>query len=288
VFDQAPSPASLCRRTPNPLPLTVVVLIVSLPAMKLVVLGSGTSVPHPQRAAAAFWLETASGLVLLDCSADAAHRMAQEQVDWPSLDVIWISHLHLDHCGGLASFLFGLKWAPQTERRQKPLRIFGCQGIRRLLKAIDESNNYGLFDQTFPIELNELSTDDESLEMTPGLSVQTLSTPHTRESLALRLTDNDGLSVVYTSDTGYSEELAQFAHGADLLILECSFWRNKPTHKHLELKEAMRLVQLAEPRMVVLTHLYPEWDGVDLESEAGELWNGKTIAAYDRLRLEVE
>jgi len=94
--------------------------------MKLVVLGSGTSVPHPQRAAAAFWLETASGLVLLDCGADAAHRMAQEEVDWPNLDAIWISHLHLDHCGGLPSFLFGLRWAPQTQDRQKRLRIFGC------------------------------------------------------------------------------------------------------------------------------------------------------------------
>ena len=82
--------------------------------MKLVVLGSGTSVPHPARASAAFWLETSSGSVLLDCSADATHRMAEEKVDWPNLDVIWISHLHLDHCGGLASFLFGLKWAPQT------------------------------------------------------------------------------------------------------------------------------------------------------------------------------
>jgi ribonuclease BN (tRNA processing enzyme) len=255
--------------------------------MKLLVLGSGTSVPHPQRASAAFWLETASGLVLLDCSADATHRMAEEMVDWPHLEVIWISHLHLDHCGGLASFLFGLKWAPQTHERHKPLRIFGCRGIGNLLKAIDESNNYGLFDQVCPIELHEVSIEGEDFEMMPGLRAQTLSTPHTRESLALRLTDCDDVSVVYTSDTGYSEELASFAQGADLLILECSFWRNKPTPKHLELVEAMGLAQLAEPRMLVLTHLYPEWDGVDLESEAGELWSGKTIAAYDGLRLDV-
>ncbi len=46
--------------------------------MLLVVLGSGTSVPHPQRASAAFWLETDGGSMLLDCSADAMHRMAQE------------------------------------------------------------------------------------------------------------------------------------------------------------------------------------------------------------------
>ena len=254
--------------------------------MKLVVLGSGTSVPHPKRAAAALWLETATGSALLDCGADSAHRMAQEGVDWPNLDAIWISHLHLDHCGGLASLLFGLKWAPQTQARQKPLRIFGCQGTGNLLRAIDESNNYELFAQPFPSELHEVSS-DESLVLVPGLVAQTFSTPHTLESLAIRLTDNHGTTVVYTSDTGYTEELAEFARGVDLLILECSFWRNKPTLKHLELDDAMRLAQMAEPHRLVLTHLYPEWDGVDLESKAGELWPGRTIAAHDGLRLEV-
>ena len=256
--------------------------------MKLVVLGSGTSVPHPQRAAAAFWLETASGLALLDCSSDASHRMAEERVNWPNLDVIWISHLHLDHCGGLASFLFGMKWAPQTQTRGKLLKIFGCPGIGNLLRAIDESNNYGLFAQPFPIELHEVSVDNSDFEMMPGLGAQTFSTPHTSESMAIRLTDNDGTSVVYTSDTGYSEELASFARGADLLILECSFWRNKPTTKHLELADAIRLAQLAEPRRLVLTHLYPEWDGIDLENKAKELWTGMAIAAHDGLRLEIK
>ena len=255
--------------------------------MKLVVLGSGTSVPHPQRAAAAFWLETAVGSVLLDCGADSAHRMAQERVDWPNLDVIWISHLHLDHCGGLASLLFGLKWAVQSQTRQKHLRIVGCQGIGNLLRAIDESNNYELFAQPFPIELQEVSA-NESFALMPGIVAQTFSTPHTRESLAIRLTGNDGTSLVYTSDTGYSEELATFAHGAELLIMECSFWRRTPTPKHLELEEAMSLAQLAQPRRLILTHLYPEWDGVDLESKAGELWDGKTIAAFDGLRVEIE
>jgi ribonuclease BN (tRNA processing enzyme) len=255
--------------------------------MKLVVLGSGTSVPHPQRAAAAFWLETAAGRLLLDCGADSAHRMAQESVDWPNLDVIWISHLHLDHCGGLASLLFGLKWAPQTQTRRKPLRIFGCQGSGNLLRAIDESNNYELFAQPFPIELQEVSA-NESFELMPGMAAQTFSTQHTHESLAIRLTGNDGKSLVYTSDTGYSEELATFARGAELLILECSFWRQTPTPKHLELEGAMRLAQLAEPRTLILTHLYPEWDGVDLEGKAGELWDGKTTAAFDGLRVEIE
>jgi ribonuclease BN (tRNA processing enzyme) len=253
--------------------------------VKLLVLGSGTSVPHPNRASAAFWLETAAGSILLDCSGDAPHRMAEENLDWPNLDAIWISHLHLDHCGGLASLLFGLKWAPQTQARRKPLRIFGCEGISRLLNAIDQTRDYGLLNQHFEIEVHELSGSEE-FGIIPEVAACTFSTPHTRESLAVRLTNGD-VSIVYSADTGYSEELAAFARHTDLLIVECSFWRDKPTAKHLELSEAMRIAKLAEPRKLLLAHLYPEWDGVDIEGKARELWAGEIVAAYDGLTLEV-
>ena len=257
--------------------------------MRLVVLGSGTSVFHPRRASAAFWLETESGSILLDCSADAPHRMAQENLDWPNLDAIWISHLHLDHCAGLASFLFGIRWAPQAQTREKPLRIFGCEGIEKLLQAIDNAHNYKLFEQKFPIEIHEIGATNspQSFTILPEISAGAISTPHRPESLALRVTDGDGASLVYTSDTGFSEPVAEFARGVDLLILECSFYRNKPVPTHLELADAMRVAQLAQPRKLLLTHLYPEWDDVDLESEAKKLWLGETIEARDGLRLKV-
>ena len=124
-------------------------------------------------------------------------------------------------------------------------------------------------------------------EIIPGLKAETFPTPHRRESLAIRLTNSSRKAVVYTSDTGYSEELAQFCCGADLLILECSFYRDKPIATHLELAEAMRMAKIAEPRTLLLTHLYPEWDAVDLEAEASKLWSGQTIAARDGLRLEI-
>ena len=258
--------------------------------MHLVVLGSGTSVPHPQRASAAFWLETSEGSILLDCSGDAMHRMAEEKLDWPNVDAIWISHLHLDHCGGLASFLFGIKHAPQSQGRRKPLAIFSCKGIRSLLKAIDDAGDYRLLDQHFPIDLHELpevAHEDGSFEMLPGMSTQSFSTPHTEESSAIRVTDRSGSSIVYSSDTGYSEDFGSFAHRADLLILECSFHRDKPVQTHLELADATSIARLAEPRAVMLTHLYPEWDGIDIEAEAKKLWAGQTIAAFDGLRLGV-
>jgi ribonuclease BN (tRNA processing enzyme) len=257
--------------------------------MQLIILGSGTSVFHPRRAAAGFWLQTDAGSILLDCSADAPHRMAAENLDWINLDAIWISHLHLDHCAGLAPFLFGIKWAKGIEQRQKPLKIFGCQGIEKLLKAIDKSHHYKLFEQPFPIEIQEVEPNDRvsQIDLLPGLQIEAVSTPHRAESLAIRVTDSDGATLVYTSDTGYSEEIAQFARNADLLILECSFYRDKPTPKHLDLADAMRIAQIARPKELLLTHLYPEWDAFDLEHEAAKLWSGKTIAASDGLRLEI-
>ena len=253
--------------------------------MKLTVLGSGTSVPHPDRASSAHWLQTSAGSLLLDISADAAHRMAQERLDWPNLDAIWVSHFHLDHLGGLPTFLFGTRRAPQTQNRTKPLRIFGPEGLKRIMQTISDSNNYPLFDQPFPIDIKEVAPAAE-FEILPRIIARTFKTPHTNESLALRLNDDGAQSFVYTSDTGFSENLASFANRVDLLLTECSFRRNKPVEKHLELADAMKLAKMCSPRKVVLTHLYPEWDGLDLEAEARELWSGETIAAFDGLQLE--
>jgi ribonuclease BN (tRNA processing enzyme) len=188
--------------------------------------------------------------------------------------------------GGLTPFLFGIKWAPQTQGRIEPLRIFGPEGLARLIHAVDESNDYGLLKQPFGIEIIEVAP-DENFEILPGVNASTFSTPHTKESLALRLNDEDSKLFVYTSDTGFSHDLAAFAKDAALLLMECSFRSNKPVQKHLELADAMRVAHDCAPEKLVLTHLYPEWDDIDLAAEARALWSGETIEAKDGLVLEI-
>lgn len=254
--------------------------------MELVVLGSGTSVPHPRRSSSAHWLAAEGGTMLLDVGASAVHRVAQEGLDWAGLDAVWVSHFHLDHVGGLAPLLFGTKHAPETQARRKPLHIYGPYGTKKLLDAFDRAGDYRLLEQPFPVEVCEVAP-RATFEPLAGLRAETFSTPHTSESLALRLEGPGGASLAYTSDTGYAEALAGFARGVGLFLMECSFFREKPVKLHLELEEAMRLARLAAPRRVVLSHLYPVWDDVDLAAEARRLWDGETVEARDGMRIAI-
>ena len=255
--------------------------------MNLVVLGSGSSVPHPKRASSAFWLETGAGTLLLDVGAEAAHRVAVEGLAWTELDAIWISHFHLDHLGGLAPYLFGTKYAPQTQARHKPLTITGPRGLRSVIKHFDAAYDYGLLEQPFPIEVREVEPEQE-FEILLGIMATTLSTPHTHESLALRLTTSDSESVfVYTADTGHHPPLALFARDADFLITEASFRDVSPVATHLTLRQALELAEESNARRTMLTHMYPEWDAFDLEAEAQQHTQVVILEARDGRQVEI-
>ena len=254
--------------------------------MKLTVLGSGCTIPHPTRSSSAYWVETSGGTILLDCSASAAMRMAQENLDWPNLDAIWISHFHLDHCGGLAPLLAGTKHAAATKDRRKPLLIFGPAGLKYLIAKFDAVNSYCLLEQPFPVEIIEID-ELETFEILPGVDAVAISTPHTAESQAIHIRDGDA-TLVYSADTGFSKPLAAFANQVDLFILECSFFKDKPSEKHLEFAEAIYLIRKAKPKRAMLTHFYPEWDDVDFGVELKKFETMcQVIEAVDGRRLTI-
>jgi len=255
--------------------------------MKLIVLGSGTSVPHEDRTSSAYWVETNGGTLLLDCSPSAIHRMAQEGLDWVTLDAIWISHFHLDHAGGLAPFLFGTKWAPQTQSRKKPLKIFGAEGLKSWFDAIDAASNYRLTEQAFPIEFIEVMPLKE-FEFFAGLTGVSFDTPHTEESRAIHLRASEGRTLVFSADTGFTKALGSFAREVDLFLLECSFVKDKPVEGHIQLDEAIYLARYSKTKRVVLTHLYPEWDEVDFVEEVAKFEPGiEIVEAFDGMRVNI-
>lgn len=260
---------------------------VNIATMKLTVLGSGSTVPHPKRSSSGFWLETSGGTLLLDCSAPVPLRMAQEALDWPNLDAIWISHFHMDHCGGLGPLLAGTKHAQQMKERSKPLRIFGPVGIKRLVDGFNSANNYRLLDQPFPVEVIEVEA-VEPFEIVPGVEAVTMDTPHTAESHAIHIRDADEKTLVYSSDIAFTEVISAFANRVDLFLLECTYLRDKPIKKHIELAEAIFLIRKAAPNRAMLTHFYPEWDDVDFAAEIAKFSPGiEIIEATDGLVVEI-
>ncbi len=253
--------------------------------MKLVVLGSGTSVPHPKRSSSGYWVETEKGSLMMDFSASAIHRIAQEGLDWINLDAIWISHFHLDHMGGLAPFLFGTKYAPEMQSRTKPLKIFGAKGLRNLLKVYEGAYDFGFLTQVFPLEIIEVEP-QEKFQILDDLEAVSFDTPHTTESRAIQLRDSNDKTLVFSADTGFTKALGSFASGVDLFLLECSFVKNKPVETHIELAEAVYLARYSKAKKTVLTHLYPEWDEVDFEEEIEKFSpDCEIIEATDGLRI---
>lgn len=256
--------------------------------MRLTILGSGTTVPHPKRRSAGYWLETSGGSILLDFSMYVPRQMVELGLDWPNLDAIWISHFHLDHVGGLAPFLAGTRHAAEMKHRTKPLKIFGPAGLEKLLYAFNDAGNYKLFEQPFPIEIIDIEP-LEKFAIVDGVIGVAMKTPHTDESLAIHIRNTDDSTIVYTADTGFEPILGTFARKVDLLVIESSYVSNKTKDKHLELAEAMHIIRKAQPKRAVLTHLYPKWDEVDFEIEVGKYSPGCEVTeAKDGLIVETK
>ena len=109
---------------------------------------------------------------------------------------------------------------------------------------------------------------------------------HRRESIAYRL-DAEGGAFVYTGDTEYSGSVVELARGADTLLIECSFPDESPVPGHLTPSGVARIASEAGVRRVVLTHIYPAADELDLITEVGRGFEGEILVAEDGLKLEV-
>jgi ribonuclease BN (tRNA processing enzyme) len=91
---------------------------------------------------------------------------------------------------------------------------------------------------------------------------------------------------VYTGDTGDDPTLGAWAAGCDLLLAECSLPDSMPVSIHLTPSQTAALATAAAPGRLVVTHMYPPLEGIDLRAELGARWAGPTVIATDGLVLD--
>lgn len=250
------------------------------------ILGSGTCVPSLRRSAGSVLIETGGTKMLLDSGPGTMRRLLETGTRIFDISFIFYSHFHPDHTGELVPFLFATKY-PGLVRRRIPLTLAGGKGFSAFYNGL--RSVYGhwidLGDRLAIVEFDNKSYDFRKMD---GFTVESLPVEHSEESIAYRITGFGGVSIVYSGDTDFSENLISLARDADLFICESALPDGWKVKGHLTPSLAGEIAARANVRKLILTHFYPECDGVDIEKECRKTYTGPLALGEDLMKLELE
>jgi ribonuclease BN (tRNA processing enzyme) len=217
--------------------------------------GSGDSFGSGGRFQTCILVDGPGSRFAIDFGTSSLIALAQQGIEHNSIDAILLTHLHGDHCGGVPFLLID---AMLGARRSRPLTIAGPRDLRARMDGIREALFPGSHVMTPKFEV-------DWIEMEPGRAHRVLDlvvTPqparHTRETnpTALRV-EVGGKVVTYTGDTEWTDEVAEAARGADLLIAE-SYFYDKLVPWHMNYPDITAHATRVGARRVILTHMSRE------------------------------
>lgn len=252
--------------------------------MDLIVLGSGTTIPHGDRGCAAYALVANDGSVLIvDCGPGASRRFPLYGIDPRRIVGVVNTHHHADHCGDLAILLFlrNVLEPPMTD----PWILAGPVGHADFVRGLEHTFAAGLGDTGEGGAIREMRGADSISIGTFRVAVAEVE--HIPGALGVRVSADDS-SFCFSGDSGPCDALVSLCRGVDLALLECSYPAARQSSKHLTTKTAAEIATAAGVRRLVLSHFYPECLAVDIEAEvraAGFL--GELVLATDGMRLLV-
>jgi ribonuclease BN (tRNA processing enzyme) len=252
--------------------------------MKLTILGSGTGVPNGERNSSGYFVEAGEVRLMMDCGAGTLHALARYGLNWQQMTHIFLSHFHVDHIGELASLFFAFRNGLKQERHE-PLTLIAPRGIERILDHLKQAFGEKVFTPKFSFDLIAIEP-GERLHLNDECTLSVAKTPHTDESLAVRI-ESRGSALCYTGDSGPSQDLARFFYEADLLISECSFRESKAGVPHLAIADVARLAAQAKSRKLVVTHFYFAVEEARLKRELQSQYAGEVFIGRDGLSVEI-
>jgi len=118
-------------------------------SLRITFLGTAASIPTKTRALSAVVLKREGELFLFDCGEGVQRQMITAKIGFNRKTRIFITHMHGDHILGLP----GLLQTMSLLGRDKPLQIYGPQGIAEFIDAIKRTVKFAL---KFPVEVYEI------------------------------------------------------------------------------------------------------------------------------------
>src|SRR6185503_3467713 len=223
-------------------------------SMRLTIVGSGDAFGSGGRFNTCFFVESATGTLLVDCGATSLVALKAHGLDPNRIDGVVLSHLHGDHFGALPFLLLDAQFLAQ---RQRPLLIAGPPGTRARLDAALEvffprstANKW-----RFSWKVMEIAVAVPSRVLDHSIVTAEVIHQSGAPSTALRLSDGSK-TFAYSGDTEWTDALLPIAKDADLFICECYAYAGKLTgHMTWEILQT-KLAALAAKR-TMLTHMNP-------------------------------
>jgi ribonuclease BN (tRNA processing enzyme) len=237
--------------------------------VRLTVVGCSGSGPGPTSPASSYLVEHDGFRVLLDLG-NGAFGTLQALADPATVDALYLSHLHADHCLDVAPFIVWHRYSGRSRRR--PVPLYAPAGADRRLAAAYYGDGAPLED-VFDFAV----LTGAPFDLGP-FRVRTARTAHPVECHAVRL-DAGGRSLVYTGDTGASAAVVELARAADVLLAEAAHpdVPGLPPDLHLTGREAGEHAAAAGVDRLLLTHV-PAW--VD---EIGQLFAASAVFSETEL-----
>ena len=245
--------------------------------VKLTVLGKSPSWQDAGGACTSYLVTEGSTAVLVDFGSGALGKL-RARLDYRDVDAIVISHFHADHLLDLIPLACALTYGPASQDGTTPPRLIAPRGSREFFAGLSAAIGDGdLLPNAFPLEEYEPSSRTEIGDIV----VATHPVPHIGPTHAIELIAPAGGRVVFGADGPFSDELADAARGADVLLAEATLPDPEPCQcVHMSAAEAGRLARNAGVKRLVLTHISDELDlERSREIAAGEFGGEVEVAA---------
>ena len=132
-------------------------------------LGTGGTVPLPNRALTACLLNYKGKQVLIDCGEGTQVALHKEGISCKHIDTILLTHYHADHTAGLPGLLLSMAKSDRTE----PVEIIGPKNLKEIIQGVLLLARY----IPFEIRYRELTEKEEVLDIA-GLKITAFAFKH--------------------------------------------------------------------------------------------------------------